>query len=309
MGSPSVRSSLGCPPPGRRNTQRSCRTRAFAGGDAERRVPGTMGAYVSWEVRRGRRGCNASSCATTLRDRPHIIRSRRGAVGLSSRRLCVTRVPGKQLHERSATGRASCGWDLPAEAIAELRAMVMRPDLERLGRFDERVRQRLRDSFSPRHTSVISAGEPSRAASSCGWPRTGSGWSISISPQVPGVGSRFGRPSHAAGADRCRRPAHPSERPPGQRRQVAVRAPRFHGEGAGPDRNLHGATAGRGRPRNVKRATGLQGMRLRAVPASRGEDSDRSDAACSLVRGLGLLTGDVVTNGAVGQVQLVADVV
>lgn len=45
------------------------------------------------------------------------------------------------------------------EAIAELRAMVMRPDLERLGRFDEhRVRQRLRDSFSPRHTSVILTG-------------------------------------------------------------------------------------------------------------------------------------------------------
>ncbi|MEU0368771.1 GNAT family N-acetyltransferase [Streptomyces sp. NPDC006283] len=44
------------------------------------------------------------------------------------------------------------------EAIAELRAVVMRPDLERLGRFDEhRVRQRLRDSFSPRHTSVVLA--------------------------------------------------------------------------------------------------------------------------------------------------------
>jgi GNAT superfamily N-acetyltransferase len=44
------------------------------------------------------------------------------------------------------------------EMIAELRATVMRPDLERLGRFDEhRVRQRLRDSFSPRHTSVIVA--------------------------------------------------------------------------------------------------------------------------------------------------------
>ncbi|WP_078613476.1 GNAT family N-acetyltransferase [Streptomyces katrae] len=44
------------------------------------------------------------------------------------------------------------------EAIAELRATVMRPDLERLGRFDEhRVRQRLRDSFSSRHTSVIVA--------------------------------------------------------------------------------------------------------------------------------------------------------
>ncbi|MGN9788614.1 GNAT family N-acetyltransferase [Nonomuraea sp. ZG12] len=44
------------------------------------------------------------------------------------------------------------------EVIAELRATVMRPDLTRLGRFDEhRVRQRLRDSFSPQHTSVIVA--------------------------------------------------------------------------------------------------------------------------------------------------------
>jgi ribosomal protein S18 acetylase RimI-like enzyme len=66
------------------------------------------------------------------------------------------------------TGRAVPGhpmkWTLrsaePAdlEAIVELRATVMRPDLERLGRFDEhRVRQRLRDSFSPQHTSVIMA--------------------------------------------------------------------------------------------------------------------------------------------------------
>lgn len=32
----------------------------------------------------------------------------------------------------------------------------MRPDLERLGRYDEhRVRQRLRDAFSPPHTSII----------------------------------------------------------------------------------------------------------------------------------------------------------
>ncbi|MEV4974108.1 GNAT family N-acetyltransferase [Streptomyces scopuliridis] len=44
------------------------------------------------------------------------------------------------------------------EMIAELRATVMRPDLERLGRFDEtRVRQRLRESFSARYTSVIVA--------------------------------------------------------------------------------------------------------------------------------------------------------
>ncbi|MEV0649655.1 GNAT family N-acetyltransferase [Phytomonospora sp. NPDC050363] len=45
------------------------------------------------------------------------------------------------------------------EPIAEMRAVVMRPDLERLGRFDEhRVRQRLRDHFAPEHTSVIETG-------------------------------------------------------------------------------------------------------------------------------------------------------
>ncbi|MGC0339892.1 N-acetyltransferase family protein [Streptomyces sp. SLBN-8D4] len=44
------------------------------------------------------------------------------------------------------------------EVIAELRAVVMRPDLERLGRFDEhRVRQRFRDAFIARHLSIIEA--------------------------------------------------------------------------------------------------------------------------------------------------------
>ncbi|MGW6490710.1 N-acetyltransferase family protein [Streptomyces sp. NPDC055056] len=42
------------------------------------------------------------------------------------------------------------------EVLAELRATVMRADLERLGRYDgHRVRQRLRDSFSTEHTSII----------------------------------------------------------------------------------------------------------------------------------------------------------
>ncbi|MEV0269473.1 GNAT family N-acetyltransferase [Hamadaea sp. NPDC050747] len=46
-----------------------------------------------------------------------------------------------------------------ADAIAELRAVVMRPDLERLGRYDEhRVRQRLRDRFVPGHNRVIEVG-------------------------------------------------------------------------------------------------------------------------------------------------------
>ncbi|MFF5725491.1 GNAT family N-acetyltransferase [[Kitasatospora] papulosa] len=45
------------------------------------------------------------------------------------------------------------------EPLAELRAMAMRPDLERLGRYDERrVRQRLRDAYVPEHTSVVEAG-------------------------------------------------------------------------------------------------------------------------------------------------------
>lgn len=45
------------------------------------------------------------------------------------------------------------------EAVAELRAVVLREDLERLGRFDEhRVRQRLRDAFEPAHTWTIEVG-------------------------------------------------------------------------------------------------------------------------------------------------------
>ncbi|WP_214409074.1 GNAT family N-acetyltransferase [Sphaerisporangium fuscum] len=45
------------------------------------------------------------------------------------------------------------------EAVAELRAVVLRADLERLGRYDEhRVRQRLRDGFGAAHTWVIEVG-------------------------------------------------------------------------------------------------------------------------------------------------------
>lgn len=57
---------------------------------------------------------------------------------------------------------SAAGWVLrPAaltdvETIAELRATVMRPDLERLGRYDaHRVRQRFRDSFVPGHALII----------------------------------------------------------------------------------------------------------------------------------------------------------
>ncbi|GAA3496563.1 GNAT family N-acetyltransferase [Streptomyces prasinosporus] len=68
-------------------------------------------------------------------------------------------VPGR------ATPPHGAGWTLRAavtadvEVIAELRATVLRADLERLGRYDEhRVRQRLRDSFSARHTSIVMVG-------------------------------------------------------------------------------------------------------------------------------------------------------
>ncbi|MEV4756328.1 GNAT family N-acetyltransferase [Micromonospora sp. NPDC049559] len=45
------------------------------------------------------------------------------------------------------------------DAVAELRATVLRADLERLGRYDEqRVRQRLRERFAPAHTWVIEVG-------------------------------------------------------------------------------------------------------------------------------------------------------
>ncbi|MFI8966578.1 GNAT family N-acetyltransferase [Streptomyces sp. NPDC053493] len=58
--------------------------------------------------------------------------------------------------------KAPTAWTLrPAraedvETVAELKAVVMRDDLERLGRYDDhRVRQRLRDEFRPAHTWVI----------------------------------------------------------------------------------------------------------------------------------------------------------
>ena len=42
------------------------------------------------------------------------------------------------------------------EWIAELRAIVLRPDLERLGRYDDvRVRQRFRNAFDPADTRII----------------------------------------------------------------------------------------------------------------------------------------------------------
>jgi len=45
------------------------------------------------------------------------------------------------------------------DAVAELRAVVLRADLQRLGRYDERrVRQRLRDAFGPAYTWIVEVG-------------------------------------------------------------------------------------------------------------------------------------------------------
>ncbi|GAA2433210.1 GNAT family N-acetyltransferase [Streptomyces mauvecolor] len=70
--------------------------------------------------------------------------------------------PGQAL--RGARSGGPVEWALRAavpmdvEPIVELRAVVMRPDLERLGRFDEhRVRQRFRDAFVPEHMSIVLA--------------------------------------------------------------------------------------------------------------------------------------------------------
>ncbi|GAA1956131.1 GNAT family N-acetyltransferase [Kitasatospora viridis] len=55
------------------------------------------------------------------------------------------------------TMRAATPADL--EPLVELRAVVMRPDLERLGRYDgARVRQRLRDAYQPSHTWIVELG-------------------------------------------------------------------------------------------------------------------------------------------------------
>ncbi|MDF6044258.1 GNAT family N-acetyltransferase [Streptomyces sp. JH14] len=76
------------------------------------------------------------------------------------------------------------------ERIAELRAVVMRPDLERLGRYDEhRVRQRLRDVFAPEHTSLVLA--DGEFAGSVTLRPVESGWWLEnfyLSPAVQGRG-------------------------------------------------------------------------------------------------------------------------
>ncbi|GIG66758.1 GNAT family N-acetyltransferase [Phytomonospora endophytica] len=76
------------------------------------------------------------------------------------------------------------------EAITELRAVVMRPDLERLGRYDEtRVRERFLRSYSPEHTLAIMA---DGTFAGCVTLRpAGNGWLLEhfyLAPEVQGRG-------------------------------------------------------------------------------------------------------------------------
>ncbi|MFM9698907.1 GNAT family N-acetyltransferase [Streptomyces europaeiscabiei] len=76
------------------------------------------------------------------------------------------------------------------EPIAELRAVVMRPDLERLGRYDpHRVRRRFRDSFDPAHTWIIEVGGAFAGCVALR-PTTGAHWleHFYLAPHLQGTG-------------------------------------------------------------------------------------------------------------------------
>ena len=67
--------------------------------------------------------------------------------------------PAEAAHGETLTWTTRPASLADVEAVAELRAVVLRADLERLGRYDgHRVRQRLRDGFEPAHTRIIDVG-------------------------------------------------------------------------------------------------------------------------------------------------------
>ncbi|WP_418955312.1 GNAT family N-acetyltransferase [Streptomyces tritici] len=93
-------------------------------------------------------------------------------------------------------GARTADWTLRAatpadvEAVAELRAVVLRADLERLGRYDEHhVRQRLRDHFSVDHTRVVLV-DGAFAGSIALRPRDGREWleHFYLAPRLQGRG-------------------------------------------------------------------------------------------------------------------------
>jgi GNAT superfamily N-acetyltransferase len=105
-----------------------------------------------------------------------------------SRALSWPEVPPRR--RSSGTARPSSG----AAWIAELRAVVLRPDLERLGRFDPvRVRQRFLSAFDPAVTHVVLVGGR-EAGSIAVRPDAGSLWIehfyLKADCQGKGIGSR-----------------------------------------------------------------------------------------------------------------------
>ena len=76
------------------------------------------------------------------------------------------------------------------EVVAELHSVVLRADLERLGRYDaHRVRQRLRDGFAPAHTWMIEVGGAFAGCVSLR-PATGAHWleHFYLAPHLQGRG-------------------------------------------------------------------------------------------------------------------------
>ena len=76
------------------------------------------------------------------------------------------------------------------EWLVELRAVVLRDDLERLGRFDPAyVRQRMRNAFAPEHTGIIQL-DGADAGSITVRPEADARWieHFYLAPQAQGLG-------------------------------------------------------------------------------------------------------------------------
>lgn len=129
------------------------------------------------------------------------------------------------------------------EAVAELRALVLRADLERLGRYDaRRVRQRLRDGFVPAHTRVIEVGGAFAGCVSLR-PVGDTHWleHFYLAPRVQGGG--IGTAVLRRLLERCDREGHrgPAERAVGQSGPAAVRTARIRRGERGSGGRVHGA--------------------------------------------------------------------
>lgn len=137
--------------------------------------------------------------------------------------------------------RPATGVDV--EAVARLRAVVLREDLQRRGRYDEqRVRQRLRDGFVAAHTQLIEvAGEFAgcvalRPAADAHWLEH-----FYLAPHLQGKG--IGSGVLRGLLQRCDRTglSGPAECAAGQPGPAAVRAAWVHVRDRGSGGRVHGA--------------------------------------------------------------------